>query len=72
MISLHLVGNEVCIGVVTNTRRPEIEESLTSMGMYWNLAPIRLNVSHTNDTITQHFHEMIGLVDAEYGQYPLG
>ncbi len=61
---------DVCTGMVTNTRHSDIEDSLESVGMYWNFAPIRLNFNDNYDGYKQ-LHSVIMQIDGEYGVYPL-
>lgn len=49
---IHLLTNvygiNMCAGVVTNTRHDNIKDTLTSMGMFWNLVPICIGNNITN------------------------
>jgi amino acid adenylation domain-containing protein len=38
---IHHYRSEDCIGVVTNTRTPQMTDPLDAVGMFWNLLPVR-------------------------------
>ncbi|MBL4647968.1 MAG: amino acid adenylation domain-containing protein, partial [Gammaproteobacteria bacterium] len=72
-ISQFIGRQDSIVGVITNGRTDSLPNSLTAIGMFWNIIPFHMqfNMNTLETADMQITHRRLIEVDESYGRYPL-
>ena len=62
---------KLIIGVMTSGRSDKMTNPLEGHGLFWTIAPFALDSLNIDEQTTHEVQELLNIIDAEYGRYPL-